>query len=55
MASKQGFLDNSFRRLLLNVLIKHHFDYTCTTWFPMLNKRLSKKVQSAQTNVFASI
>ena len=41
-------LDNSLCRLLSNALIQHHFDYTCTSWFPMLNKRLSKKMQSAQ-------
>ena len=41
-------MDNSLRRLLLNALIQPHFDYACTSWFPMLNKRLSKKIQSAQ-------
>ena len=45
---KQNFLDNSLRRLLLNALIQPHFDYACTSWYPMLNKRLSKKIQSAQ-------
>ena len=45
---KQSFLDNSLRRLLLNALIQPHFDYACTSWFPMLNKRLSKKMQAAQ-------
>ena len=44
---KQSCLDNSLRRLLLNALIQPHFDYACTSWFPMLNKRLSKKMQSA--------
>ncbi len=45
---KQNFLDSSLRRLLLNALIRHHFDYACFAWYPMLNKRLSKKIQSAQ-------
>ena len=45
---KQSFLDNSLRRLLLNALTQPHFDYACTSWLPMLNKRLAKKVQSAQ-------
>ena len=45
---KQSFLESSTRRMLLNALIQPHFDYACTSWFPMLNKRLSKKVQSAQ-------
>ena len=45
---KQNFLDGSLRRLLLNALIQPHFDYACTSWYPMLNKRLSKKIQAAQ-------
>ena len=45
---KQSFLESSTHRMLLNALIQPHFDYACTSWFPMLNKRLSKKVQSAQ-------
>ena len=45
---KQSFLDNSLRRLLLNALIQPHFDYACTSWFPMLNKRLSKKMQKPE-------
>ena len=45
---KQSFLNNSLRRLPLNALIQPHFDYACTSWFPMLNKRLSKKMQSAK-------
>ena len=34
--------------MLLKALIQPHFDYACTSWLLMLNKRLSKKVQSAQ-------
>ena len=45
---KQSFLDSSTPRMLLNALIQPHFDYACTSWFLMLNKRLSKKVLSAQ-------
>ena len=48
MYRKQNFLDGSLRRLLLNALIQPHFDYACTSWYPMLNKRLSKKIQAAQ-------
>ena len=33
---------------VLNALIEPHFDYACTSWYPMLNKRLSKKIQAAQ-------
>ena len=45
---KQNFLDGSLRRLLFNALIQPHFDYACTSGYPMLNKRLSKKIQAAQ-------
>ena len=45
---KHNFLDSSLRKLLLNALIQPHFDYGCSSWYPMLNKRLSKKIQAAQ-------
>ena len=45
---KQNFLDGSLRRLLLNALIQPLFYYACTSWYPMLNKRLSKNIQAAQ-------
>ena len=45
---KQNFLDFSLRRLLANALIQPHFDYACSAWFPMLNKRLTKKIQTTQ-------
>ena len=45
---KHNFLDGSLRRLLLNAIIQPHFEYACTSWYPMLHKRLSKKIQAAQ-------
>ena len=45
---KQNFLDFSLCRLLANALIQPHFDYACSAWFPFLNKRLTKKIQTAQ-------
>ena len=45
---KQNFLDFSLRRLLANALIQPHFDYACSAWFPLLNGRLTKKIQTAQ-------
>ena len=45
---KQNFLDFPFRRLLANALIQPHFDYACSAWFPMINKRLAKKIQTSQ-------
>ena len=45
---KQHFLDFSLRRLLANALIQPHFDYASSAWFPLLNKRLTKRIQTAQ-------
>ena len=45
---KQKFLSLSSRRLLCNALIQPHFDYACAAWYPLLNKRQSKRIQIAQ-------
>ena len=45
---KQKFLSLSLRPLLCNALIQPHFDYACTAWYPLLNKRQSKRIQIAQ-------
>ena len=45
---KQKFLSLSLRRSLCNALIQPHFDYACTAWYPLLNKRQSKRIQIAQ-------
>ena len=44
----QNYLDKFLRRLLSNAIIQPHFDYACSTWFPVLNSKLTKKVQIAQ-------
>ena len=36
------------RRLLCNALIQPHFDYGCTSWYPLLSKALKTKLQIAQ-------
>ena len=36
------------RRLLCNALIKPHFDYRCTSWYPLLSKTLKTNLQIAQ-------
>ena len=46
---KQNFLDLSLRRLPANALIQPHFNYACSAWFPLLDKRLTKKIQTAQS------
>ena len=45
---KQKVLSLSLRRLLCNGLIQPHFDYACAAWYPLLNKRQSKRIQIAQ-------
>ena len=45
---KQKFLTLSLRQLLCNALIQLHYDYVCSAWYPSLNKRLSKKIQTSQ-------
>ena len=45
---KQNYLDKSLRRLLLSALIQRRFEYAFTSWYPGLNKRLFKKIQTAQ-------
>ena len=37
-----------YKRLLCNVLIQPHFDYVCSSWFPLSKKNLEFKLQKAQ-------
>ena len=41
-----------YRRLLCNVLIQPHFDYGCSSWFPLSKKNLKLKLQKAQMYSF---
>ena len=41
-------MNYSSRRLLCNALIQSHFDYGCTSWYPVLSKALNTKLQIAQ-------
>ena len=45
------YLTPAYRRLLCNALIEPHFEYGCSSWFPLFKKNL--KLQKAQKNVFA--
>ena len=36
---KNKYLTPNLRRLLCNVLIRPHFDYACSTWYPNLSKK----------------
>ena len=40
---KESFLNLKLCRMLCNALIQPHFDYTCSAWYPNLNKNLTKK------------
>ena len=42
------FLNPSCKRLLCNALIQPHFDYGCTSWYPLLNKAFKKRFQTTQ-------
>ena len=45
---KRKFLDNDTRRLLCNSLIQPHYDFACSSWYPLLNKNLKQRLQVSQ-------
>ena len=45
---QSNYLNHSSRRLLCNTLIQPHFDYGCTSWYPLLSKTLKIKLEIAQ-------
>ena len=45
---KNNFLTPALRRLLCNALIKPHFDYACSAWYPNLTKKLKHRIQTTQ-------
>ena len=48
MYRQSRYLTSEHRRLLCNALIQPHFDYGCSSWFPLLKKNLKLKLQKAQ-------
>ena len=42
------FLNVKLRRLLCNSLIQPHFDYACDSWYPLVSKKIRKKMQVTQ-------
>ena len=42
---KIRFLSKDLRKLWCNALSQPHFDYTCATWYPNLNKKYKNKLQ----------
>ena len=45
---KQKFLDKGTRRLLCNSLIQPHYDFACSSWFPLLSEKMKKRLQISQ-------
>ena len=45
---QRRYLTPAYKRLLCNALIQPHFDYGCSSWFPLLKKNLKLKLQKAQ-------
>jgi len=45
---KQRFLNKNIRRLLCNSLIQPHYDFACSSWYPLLTKNLRKRLQVSQ-------
>ena len=43
------------RKTLCSSLIQCHFDYSCSSWFPGVNKTLKDKLQIAQNKVIRFI
>ena len=45
---RSNYLNYSSRRLLCNTHMQPHFDYECTSWYPLLSKALKTKLQNVQ-------
>ena len=43
------------RKILCSALIQCHFDYSCSSWFPGINKGLRDKMQVAQNRIIRFI
>ena len=43
------------RKILCSALIQCHFDYSCSSWFPGINKGLRVKLQVAQNRIIRFI
>ena len=45
----------SARKTLCSALIQCHFDYSCSSWYPSINKNLKDKLQVAQNKMIRFI
>ena len=48
-------LNLSTRKTLSSALIQCHFDYSCSAWYPSINKTLRDKLQIAQNKMIRFI
>ena len=47
----KDYLNTESRKTLCTALIQCHFDYSCSSWFPGINKSLSNKLQVLQNRM----
>ena len=47
---KNGFLTSTLRGLFCNALIRPHFDYACSAWYPNVTKKSKHRIQTTQNN-----
>ena len=47
----KDYLNTESRKTLCTALIQCHFDYSCSSWFPGINKGLSDKLQVLQNRM----
>ena len=51
----KDYLNTKSRKTLCTALIQCHFDYSCSSWFPGINKGLSDKLQVLQNKMIRFI
>ena len=49
---KNSFLTAALRRLLFNALIRPHYDYACSAWYPNLTKKIKHRIKTTQSKCF---
>ena len=49
---KNSFLTAALRRLLFNALIRPHYDYACSVWYPNLTKKIKHRIKTTQRKCF---
>ena len=52
LSRQSKYLTPRLKRLLCKSLIQPHFDYSCTLWFPPLNRNLKTSFRQHKTNIY---